>query len=138
VAAPEAAAPVTAAPPPEAPRVHELRVTLTPAELGEVTLVVRHEADDRVQATIVAASAPAQQALQQIEPQVRAALAQQGLQMSGLDVSTGGQGTSGQSGWQPPQFQPSPAALPQPRYAAPARTPVPTREASRAGVDLYA
>lgn len=125
---------VAAAAEPVLATVRELQVTV-PDDRGEpLTVTVRDHDGRRVAASVVVEGPQAQQAVRQVEPQVRATLQGEGVQVSGFDVSARDQGA--RSALPEP---PSPAA----RWRAesvPSRPQTPPASADRgqAIIDLYA
>ena len=75
----------------ETPQVRQLRLEVSPADLGPLTLEIRHRGGE-VTASVVVDHDRARQVVQQAEAQVRQSLANQGLQMGSFEVSCRGQG----------------------------------------------
>lgn len=118
------------------PVVRELRLELTPAHLGTVTLQLLHQGQ-QVEASMIVAHEPARQTVQAAEQQIRELLGQQGLQLGAFEVSCRGGGEHRQ----PQQQTAPPLPLAEERPAAPARmVAAPRRQfvSSASGVDIYA
>lgn len=121
---------------PAEPPIRELRLELTPAHLGTVTLALHHQGR-QVEAFMIVDHEPARQVVQAAEQQVRELLGQQGLQVGAFEVSCRGDGDQ-------QQRQPLPPATPvlaadEPRPAQ-TRSRQPARQSASlsGGIDLYA
>jgi flagellar hook-length control protein FliK len=116
--------------------IRELRLELTPAHLGTVTLALHHQGR-QVEAFMIVDHEPARQVVQAAEQQVRELLGQQGLQVGAFEVSCRGDSDQQQRQPLPP---PTPVlAADEPRPAQ-TRSRQPARQSAKltSGIDLYA
>lgn len=115
--------------------IRELRLELTPAHLGTVTLELHH-VGRQVEAFMIVDHEPARQVLQAAEQQVRELLGQQGLQVGAFEVSCRG----GDQQPRQPLPQATPAAAAEEPSPPPAHRPALSRRSTSTSsdIDIYA